>query len=137
MASKTLSPARDVAWIEARGVVSLVKVLVIEALYRRVCAPLVMVVVTVDATVLPLNVRVRSNEKPSSPVRETCLGDGGPSDKNHCMTRLGIGASAMVLRFSDVGGRRSDEIRDGIVRELADEGESLGNENASDGSSDV
>jgi hypothetical protein len=42
----------------------------------------------------------------------------------------------MVLRFSAVGWC-SDDIRDGIVRELADEGESLGNENSLKGSSDV
>lgn len=103
----------------------LVKMLEMEMLGFRVSAPPLMVVV-VESTVVPLKVRVRSHANPFSPARETCLGDETLLGKNHWVMRLGRGTEAMVLRFSAVEGRRSEEIREGIVRELAVDGEFLG-----------
>lgn len=119
--------------IDALGVVEAVKELEIEKFGRRVFAPPV-IVVTVEPTVVPLRVRVRSQANPFSPARETAGLDGDPDSdallpgKNHCDIRLGSagkGTAAMVLRFSAVEGRRREERRDGIVRELAVDGESL------------
>lgn len=89
-----------------------------------------MVVVTVEVTVLPLKVRVLSHEKPSSPGRDTCLGEGGLFRKDHWVVRLGRGIEAIVLRFSDTVRRCSDDIRGGIMGMLADERESVENENS-------
>lgn len=103
--------------------VVLVIVLEIESLwFRAMVAPVIAVIV--EATVVPLNVRVRSQASSFSPASETCFGDEGPL-VNHCDIRFGRGTEAMVLRFSAVEGRRRDEIREGIVRELADDGESF------------
>lgn len=101
------------------------KVLEIEALLGRRILALAVIVVTFEATVVPLKVRVRSQANPFSPARETCLGEQGSFAKNHWDMRLGRGTEAMVLRFLDVEERCKEEIREGVVRELADDGESL------------
>lgn len=91
-------------------------------------------VVMVEATVVSLSVRVRSHSKPFSPVSETCLGNVSLafSGKNQSDRRLGSGTEAMVLRLS-VGvkeGRRSEDSREGKVRELQVEGESLSHDDS-------
>jgi hypothetical protein len=105
-----------------------VKELETEKLGRRFVAPPV-IVVTVEPTVVPLNVRVRSQANLFSPARET--GWEGELEteallpgKNHWVIRSGRAGTAMVLRVSGEG-REREERRDGIVRELAVDGESL------------
>lgn len=113
---------------EVRGVEELVKVPDMDVLGLHTVAPPVMVV-TVEAIVVPLNVRVRSQANPFSPARETGVGDAAALlGKNHWVMRFDrLGTQAIVLRFSARGGvgRRSEEICEGIVRELAVDGESL------------
>lgn len=58
-----------------RGVIALEKALEMEPLFR-VLGPPVKVVVLVEATVVPLSVRVRSQLNPFSPGIEACLGNG-------------------------------------------------------------
>lgn len=80
-------------------------------------------------TVLPLRVRVRSQENPFSPASETGFGgvDAPFPGKSHWDIRFGnagTGIDAIVFLFSAVEGRRREEILEGIVRELSVPGES-------------
>lgn len=134
-ASRSFSVAIDRPWNEVRGVVVLVIVLEIESLWLRALVPPVIVVI-VEATVDPLKVRVRSQANSFSPARETCFGEEGPF-LNHWDIRLGSGTEAMVLRFSAVEGRRRDEIREGVVRELIADGETFDEGDSFNGSSRV
>lgn len=93
-----------------------VKVLEMDELWFLALAPPMIVVVTVEPTVVSLSVRVRSHTKPCSSGRDTCFGEKGSLvavGKIHCVTRLEReGNDAIVLRFSASGseGRRSEEI---------------------------
>jgi hypothetical protein len=99
---------------------ALEKTLEIELLFRALA------LMGVDATVVPLSVRVRSQAKLSLSV---CFGGGeGWSVGNiHWVTRLekeGVGVLGFEGRERGMEGRR-EEIWDGIVLELIDDGLSL------------
>ena len=122
-----LSMLNEGPCIDSPGTKGLLSVLETEGLACR-CSPPPMIVVVVDPKVVPLRVRVRSQSNPFSPASETGLGGEAFSGKNHLETRSGRGTVAIVLRFSaGLEGRRSEEIRDGKVRELSVDGESLEN----------
>lgn len=97
-----------------RGVMAPEKILEIELLFRALA-------VGVDATVVPLSVRVRSQVKLSLSV---CFGGGGGWSVGniHWVTRLE--REVGVFGFEGREGRR-EESWDGIVLELVDDGVSL------------